>query len=126
MGTADFWANDFFDGLAFMTSAYVPAGILGKVGSSAKALSGSSKKMGQIMGKALSKTTEATGVNTSLALTTFYNTVSEAGFEAHEANKNLREEYAKAQGYESYQELPKHVKNLVDQKAGEAAARTFA
>lgn len=109
-----------------MASAYVPAGALGKLGSASKLLAADATKLGQALGKGLAKTTQATGVNSSLALTTFYNTISEAGFEAHEANKNLREEYARAQGYESYEELPKHIKNVVDLKAGEAAARTFA
>lgn len=74
----------------------------------------------------LTNTTELTGINTKGALTTFYNTVSEAGFEAYEANKSLRDEYARTFGYFNYEAVPEKEKALIAEKAGEGAARVFA
>ena len=80
MGTMKFWADDAFDGVAFMASAMVPGTVVGKVGQAA-GMSAKALNFAQV------------GVGT------VYNTVTEAGFEAHGVNKSVKEALL-AQGYD--------------------------
>lgn len=128
LGTTSFWATDAFDGLAFLASAYVPGGVASRLGSASKALQGSRFLAARKFGSALKQTGQAAGINTQLAASTLYNTISEAGFEANEVNKTIREQYAQRAGYRSFEEFeaadPERAAVARD-KAGSAAGRTF-
>lgn len=113
MGTSSFWANDFFDGLAFAASSYVPGGLIGKATSAgAKALSTTqlAKSLGMTI-KGLEKGAHVT----NLALSTAYNTLAEASVEAYQTQKDIEAQLI-SQGVDA---------NIAKQKAGEAAARVF-
>lgn len=126
--TTSFWATDGFDGLAFLASAYVPGGIIGKVGSLSKALQASKMLKARKFGNKLKEFGQKAGVNTQLATSTLYNTISEAGFEAAEVNAVMREEFARQLGFNSYEEAQRNPEAdaIIRDKAGAAAARTFA
>lgn len=129
MFTTSFWATDGFDGLAFLASAYVPGAAIGKLGKISTALRGMEKsKRALNFAKQLEKVTDFTGVDSKLAVSTLYNTVSEAGFEAAEVNAVMREEFAKQMGFASYEEAQKdpEADAIIRDKAGASAARTFA
>lgn len=86
MWTADFWADNFLDGVAFAASAFVGA----------KGVGGAGKVLNKLgMYKALTKlakTDEALAAiqrTGHIGATAAYNTVSEAGVEAREIYKNL-------------------------------------
>lgn len=98
MGTPEFWASDAFDGIAFMTSAMVPGAVFGRLATATKALK---------TGQALTKATQG--------FATVYNTVSESGFEAAEAFKELEKAYLE-RGLDPAQ---------AKAKASEGAARIF-
>lgn len=111
MGTVSFWANDAFDGVAFMLSAYAPGGIAKNLSSAAK---------GVKAGKAIADTLKAEraaekSMKAIQGGTTIYNTISESGFEAKDAFDSA---------YKAYKE-----RGLSDPEAkrlaGESAARTF-
>ena len=123
MGTASFWAKDGFDAIAFLASAYVPGAAAGKLGSLTKVMGGFAK--GKYLASALNKVKAATGLNTSTAISTVYNTISEAGFEGKEAYDTLKSEYAKKMGYASLEMAPPEVQELIKEKAGAGAARVF-
>lgn len=127
LGTTSFWATDGFDGIAFLASAYVPGLALGKVGSLSKVLAASRMKGIAKFGEKLASFKDATGASTKLMGSTFYNTVSEAGFEAAESNNVLREEYARQMGYESFEDSKKNPEDnaIIRDKAGAGAARTY-
>lgn len=114
--TADFWAEDFIDGVAFAASAFIPgaiaskAGLIGKAGIGAKVVDQSSR-VGKLFSNTLGKAKLATTgrINASsimaeggsvddlvriaskidTATLTAYNTISEAGFEAKGIRENL-------------------------------------
>lgn len=111
MGTAEFWADDLFDGVAFLASAYVPGAIIGKVGKGVSALTAGTK-----FGNWMAKT--GAGTHAMYAATTIYNTASEAGFEAKEVYDRILEELKHKQG-DAYNE------DEAKKTAGEAAARVF-
>lgn len=123
MGTTNFWAKDFADGLEFMASAMVPSGALGKIGSLSKMLSATQR--GAKLGKALAQISKATGVNTSNTVAGVYNTVSEAYFEAKDARDQYREAKAQHLGYRSFEELPEQLQTQVDEEAAQSASRVF-
>lgn len=131
MGTASFWANDAFDGLAFLASAAVPGTVFSKIGSVSKALqatkaANSLGKLSRNIGNALSNASKATGANTANVLTTAFNTVAESSVEAAEVNRSIRDSLAQAQGFDDYNSMPdSEAKTSISQQAGEAAARTF-
>jgi hypothetical protein len=106
LGTPEFWADDFFDGVAFLASAYVPGAVAGAAIKGVSAISTATK-----FANGLKKF----GLGAVRTTSTVYNTVSEAGFEAKDIFDNLQLEY---------QELglsPEEAKI----KASEAAARVF-
>lgn len=72
MTTAKFWADDAFDGIAFMVSAMAPGGAVGSMGKAVN-LSSKAMKWAQV------------GVGS------VYNTVTEAGFEAHGVYKSVKQ-----------------------------------
>lgn len=123
LGTTSFWTKDAADGLEFLASAMVPSGLFGKVGSIAKTLSATQR--GARLGKALAGVTKKTGINTSNVLATTYNTVSESFFEAKDARDQFRELRAQQAGYKSFAEMPEDDKVIIEQEAGETAARVF-
>lgn len=123
LGTSTFWTKDFADGVEFLTSAMIPTAGFSKVGSIAKALSNTQR--GARLGKALADITAKTGVNTSSALATTYNTVSEAYFEAKDARDQIREAAARQAGVRHYEQLPEDIREIVDQQGADAAARVF-
>jgi len=122
-GTAEFWARDGYDALAFLASAYVPSTLTAKVGSATKLLNGMGQ--GKKLADVLTKVNTATGLNTQTALTTVYNTMSEAGAEGKEAFDTLKEEYAKTAGFNSFASAPPEVQEQLKMKAGEGAARVY-
>lgn len=124
-GTASFWANDGFDGIAFLASAAIPGALFSKIGSVSKALSAT--KYGKTLGKALSSTSSATGLNTANVMTTAFNTVAEASMEAEEVNRSIRNTLAAKKGFQSYDSIPDDdpAKVEIKEKAGQAATRTF-
>jgi hypothetical protein len=74
MGTAEFWARDFFDGVAFATQAYLPGAAVGAAG------------------KALGMTK---GLNAlKIGSSTVINTVGESGYESKDLGDNMRYELA--------------------------------
>lgn len=77
------------------------------------------------LGKAMAATKAATGVSTSALLTTVYNTVTEAGFEAHDVNTMLRQQLAQQKGFSSFEDAPEDVQDVIRDQAAQGAARTF-
>ena len=75
MGTMEFWANDFFDGLAFAAQAYAPGAAMGAIGKAMK-LAPKALKGFQIYGS------------------TIWNTAGEAGFESKDYGDGMRSEKA--------------------------------
>ena len=86
MGTTKFWADDFFDAIAFAASAYAPGALAGAAGK-ALGLAGNSLKAFQ------------------LGSSTIYNTISESGFEAHDFGKQAREQYSREKFGLPFEEL---------------------
>lgn len=112
LGTAEWWSEDFFDGLSFLASAYVPGAVFGKLGS---AISASTKLGNAVKAAALSR-----GINTAtVGFSTLYNTISESGFEATEVYNSLMDKYKEAVAIGSMTE------EQAKAKAGEAAQRAF-
>lgn len=113
MATTSFWANDMFDGLAYLASAWVPStGVSALVGAAGRSLSAANSTTKIIKGL------KAIGMNTNRASmlgTTVYNTISESGAEAYQTQKEV-EQALFDQGME-----PAEAKRL----AAEAAAGTF-
>jgi len=105
-----FWFDDAFDGLAFAASAWVPAGAFGAVG---KALKLGEKAITAL--KAGNKMYSQMLKNAPLAITTVYNTVSEAGFEAKDTQDTVFKNLI-ANGFS-----PEEAKK----RAASAAAHTF-
>lgn len=101
----------------------IPTAGFSKVGSVAKALSNTQR--GAKLGKVLADITKKTGINTSAALATTYNTVSEAYFEGKDARDQIREAAARQNGVRHFEDLPEDVREIVDQQAADAAARVF-
>jgi hypothetical protein len=129
MFTTSFWATDGFDGLAFLASAYVPGAAIGKLGKITTALRSLEKsKRALNFAKKLETFTDFTGIDSKLAVSTLYNTVSEAGFEAAEVNAVMREEFARQMGFDSYEQAKEdpEADAIIRDKAGASAARTFA
>lgn len=113
MMTTSFWADDFFDGIAFAASAYAPGLAIGKLTSAgAKALS--TTKVAKELGLSL-KGLERGAHATNLAAATAYNTLAEASVEAYQTQKDIEAQLI-AQGEEP---------GKAKQKAAEAAARVF-
>ena len=111
--TTSFWANDFFDGVAYAASAYVPGSLIGKgLGAAGKALSAS--KAAQALGLSLEGIDKGAKV-TNLALSTAYNTIAEASVEAYQTQHEI-EAILIDKGVDP---------TTAKQKAAEAAARTF-
>jgi len=130
LGTTSFWATDGFDGLAFLASAYLPGGLFSKVGSVSKWLMGVERlgltgKAARGLGKTLKGIKEATGISTKASLITAWNTFTEAGFEANDTNKMLREQLAQQKGYASFSEVPEEEQDVIRDQAAQGAARTF-
>jgi len=107
MGTAGFWADDVFDGVAYALSAFAPAAGIGKLGSALK-LAGSGSKFLQAA---------------PLYATTAYNAISEAGAEANDTNKSLRSNLVGK--INPATERP-FTEEEIRQVAGDKAAETFA
>lgn len=77
------------------------------------------------LGTALKGVREATGLSTKAALITAWNTATEAGFEAHDTNKMLREQLAQQKGYASFAEVPVEEQESIRDQAAQGAARTY-
>jgi len=74
----------------------------------------------------LQKTKAATGANTATMVGTVWNTASEAGFEAFEINKSIRQQLAQKAGYNSFEEIQDaELAARIKDKAGAAAAQTY-
>lgn len=112
MGTAEFWAKDLGEGLEFLASAMVPTAGIGAAGAAVR---------GGVKSVQAAKRLAAG----EKWLTTIFNTVSEAGFEAKHINDEIRDQLAFQQGYVSYDLAPMAIQQAIAQEAGEAAARTF-
>jgi hypothetical protein len=106
MGTAKFWADDFFDALAFAASAYLPGAAAGAAGK-ALGLTGNALKGFQ------------------LGSSTIYNTISESGFEALDLGKQARNDYAFEKFGLPYEELDDAKKFEVRLKIAPEQANTF-
>ncbi len=113
LGTTSFWANDAFDGFAYALSAFVPGTVIGKaLGAGSKLLKASDA------GKKIIGGLNKIGVNSqraNLALSTAYNTITEASAEAFQTQKELEAIYEE-KGF-----TPEQAKI----KAAEGAARVF-
>jgi len=122
MGTDDFWFNDGFDAVSFLLSAYVPGGAVSKVSKLAKLgkLATSinnlgSKAKGAKLAKLLKEVTEDQVENAvTQGVSTAYNTITEAGFEAKDTFDSVYQEYKKTMSDEE-----------AKKKASQAAARVF-
>lgn len=114
MATTSFWANDGFDGLAYLASAYIPSTIVGKaVGAVGKSLKLSKQTKGLVEGL------QAMGLNSNKASilgTTVYNTISEAGAEAYQTQKEIELLLSQKGNYGE---------DDIKRIAGESAAGTF-
>ena len=113
MGTSTFWTTDFFDGLAFAASAYVPGKL---IGAATKGVAGglNSTKAGA----SLLKSMRGVGMSahkTDLVAATAYNTIAEAAVEAYQTKEEIQAIY-QAQGLSE---------DIAKEKASEAAADTF-
>lgn len=113
LGTSSFWTSDFFDGLAYLASAYAPGGLIGKgIQAGSKAIKAT--ETGAKMAKGLAKV----GLNSqrgSLVAATAYNTITEATAEAYQTQKEI-ETLLVSQGVDA---------KTAKLKAGQAAAETF-
>lgn len=119
MGTAEFWADDAFDGLAYAASAYVPGAAISKLGSLGK-LAGSAKLLQATkLGKALNDASKIKTIGGSA----FYNTISEAGVEAKDAYDTLLNEYLEKKDPATGQ--PMFTLEEAKQHAGNHAGRVF-
>ena len=118
MGGAGFWADDVFDSLAFLTSAFVIGGTTGAALKGVKGLFYTKKFMDS-----------AAGVIAGRKLTTYgatvVNTVGEAGYETHDFNKMEREHLAYNMFERSYENLDLSQKQIVKEKVAPGSANVF-
>lgn len=147
--TPEFWANDVFDGLAFLASAIIPGGAIGKAGSLAKGAKamrlgkalGANMK-GVKLGNAVKEVGKLTGKMTPQQMlaydklsqgltkltvhgTAAYNTISEAGFEAHETGKNLRENLAVERFGVHFEDLTPTQQQAIKEEVAPRQVETF-
>jgi hypothetical protein len=122
MMTDDFWFNDGFDAVSFLLSAYAPGALAGKaaklsrLGKLAAPLNELGTKASSVKVANLLKGVTAEGLESGFTqgISTAYNTITEAGFEAKDTFDHTFEEYKKT--------LPEEEAR---KKASEAAARVF-
>jgi hypothetical protein len=121
--TTSFWADDGFDGIAYLGSAIVPGVVIGRAGS----ILGAASKIKAAKGitDTLSKAGKSLGINQTAALTGLYNTVSEAGVEARETQKLIEQELAMAKGYGDISEASAKEQEEIKLAAAERASQTF-
>lgn len=147
--TPEFWANDMFDGFAFLASALIPGGIIGKVGTAAKGakalklgkaigaemkgvkLGNAVKELGKHAGKmnpnqlkAYTKLSEGLSKLTVHG-TAAYNTISEAGFEAFETGKSLREDLAVEKYGVHFEDLDMSQQQAIREEVAPRQVETF-
>jgi hypothetical protein len=121
--TTSFWADDGFDGVAYLASALAPGMVIGRAGS---ILGAASKlKATKAIADTLIKTGSKLGIGQTAALTGLYNTVSEAGVEARETQKLIEQELAMAKGYGDISEASAKEQEEIKLAAAERASQTF-
>lgn len=100
LSSQKFWFEDFTDGLAFMASAYIPAGAIGKLGKALELTGNAAKTFNAITPWAV----------------TAYNTVSESAFESNDTYNTIKRNLEATDKY-----TPEEINDI----ASSGAANTF-
>lgn len=128
LGSPEFWASDFADGLGFFASMLVPGAGLSKLGTGSKVMkmlgagTANSNRLSKVLGSANG------AAKIDLGVTTTINTLFEAAAEAGSFRNNLKDQYNSFRQEDGTYKLPNNeilTGEQVDAIIGESTANVY-